>query len=276
MNSMNLRTAVITGGAQGLGYACAEELAKQPLAPQNWRLILLDIDAVKLEQAKQQLEQNGVYVETYLIDLLQPEEVSGWLAGFCLAGWPIDLLINNAGITHRSSANYTDMAVFEKIMQLNWQVPVKLTQGLLPALKAGGGTVVVVGSMAGWLPLPGRAAYCASKAAVSQHFETWRPELKRRGIKLLMAYPSFLHTNIENHALGIHGQPVNTARSTVGKVQSAKHMAQRILAACENEKSRVWGTQLSARLGYYLWHLTPALFQRLSWKRFNEDIVRGD
>lgn len=276
MKSKSMRTAVITGGAQGLGFACAEQLAKQPLAAQKWRLILLDIDAVKLRQAKQNLEQYGGYVETYSLDLLNTEEVCSWLAGFCVVGWPIDLLINNAGITHRSSANFTDMAVFQKVMQLNWYVPVQLTQGLLPILQDAAGTVVVVGSMAGWLPLPGRAAYCASKAAVSQHFETWRPELKRRGIDLLLAYPSFLHTGIEQHALGVNGLPVNTVRSTVGKVQSANHMAQRILTAYANKKTRVWGTQLSARLGYYLWHITPVLFRRLAWKRFNEDIVRGD
>src|SRR5690554_444094 len=281
MTKPNQRTAVITGGAQGLGFACAEQLAlqsSQTPTPQQprWHIILLDIDVAKLTEAKVKLERYHCHAEIYPFDLLDTEELLAWLAGFCLAESPLDLLINNAGITHRSPANYTEMAVFEKVMKLNWQVPVQLTQGVLPALAAAKGTVAVVGSMASWLPLPGRAAYCASKAAVSQHFETWRPELRRREIHMLMAYPSFLHTDIEQHALGTHGQPANTARSTVGSVQSAADMASKIIQAAMKKKTRAWGNQFSARFGYYLWHLSPGLFRRLTWKRFNEDIVRGD
>src|SRR5690554_4338887 len=153
MTKQHIRTAVITGGAQGLGLACAEQLALQSSLQQTaenpmWRLILLDIDDVKLQQAKSQLERYHCQVEIYPLDLLDTEDLLAWLAGYCLAESPLDLLINNAGITHRSSANYTDMAVFEKVMQLNWQVPVQLTQSLLPALQAAQGSVVVLGSMA--------------------------------------------------------------------------------------------------------------------------------
>ncbi|CUS47914.1 MAG: serine 3-dehydrogenase Sdh [Idiomarinaceae bacterium HL-53] len=265
------KNAVITGAAQGLGFAIAEQLAEA-----EWNLILLDIDVVKLHKAKKTLEKLAPKVETYEVDLTDSADVMSWLSGFSLASVPVHLLVNNAGITHRSATNRTSMDVFDKVMALNWRAPVQLTKGLLTQLQEGQGTVVVVGSMAGWLPLPGRAAYCASKAAVSQFMETWRPELLRRGIRLLMCYPSFLHTDITKHALGSDGLYAQTERSTVGRIQAPNDMAERIIRAVNKGKSRVWGTQFIARLGYYVWHLFPQCYRKITWKKFNEDIVRGD
>ncbi|RTE85938.1 MULTISPECIES: SDR family oxidoreductase [Gammaproteobacteria] len=266
------KTAVITGGAQGLGLAMAKQLAKQ-----NWHLMLLDIDGEKLKSAKSELEAIGQgRTETYDLDLTDDEDIQSFLSGLSLTQEPIHLLINNAGITHRSSANYTDQEVFDRVMALNWRAAVQLTRGLLPALQDGQGVVTVIGSMAGWLPLPGRAAYCASKAAVNQHFETWRPELKRKGIDVTLCFPSFLDTGIAKHALGTDGLHAQTQRSTVGSVGSADDMAKHIVVSSLKRKPRVWGHQFTARLGYYIWHLLPALYRRITWKKFNEDIIRGD
>lgn len=269
---MMTKTAVITGGAQGLGLAMAKQLAQQ-----GWHLILLDVNGAKLIEAKKSLsELAAARIETYDVDLTNDEDVQSFLSGFSLADTPVHLLINNAGITHRSPANYTDQDVFDRVMALNWRAPVNLTKGLLPSLQEGQGNVVVVGSMAGWLPLPGRAAYCASKAAVNQHFETWRPELKRKGVNVTLCFPSFLDTDIAKHALGNDGLYAQTKRSTVGSVHSAEDMARKILAGSHKRKSRVWGLQKSAFLGYFVWLLLPGLYRRITWKKFNEDIVRGD
>src|SRR5690554_2120810 len=232
-----MKHALITGGAQGLGLALAEGLVKR-----GWRLTLIDIDETQLQTAVTQLlamrpseaekgiseahkvtsgvperKRQSPSVQGVSLDLLDNSALLSWLDQ--AAGY--DLVINNAGITHRSPASSTTMDVFEQVMALNWRVPVLLTQRLLNGLSSRQGGVIVISSMAGWLPLPGRAAYSASKSAVSQHFEVWRPELQRQCVHLLLAYPSFLHTQIEGNALGADGQAAKHARSTVGRVQSA-------------------------------------------------------
>ncbi len=141
--------------------------------------------------------------ETHCVDLTDIDQLSSFVSE--IINRPLDLLINNAGITHRSQASATDTKVFGQLMSVNWFAPVFLTQRCLPALQQAGGSVICISSMAAKMPVPGRAAYCASKSAMAQHFETWRPELIRQGIDLLMVYPSFLNTSIEANALGSDG-----------------------------------------------------------------------
>lgn len=271
---MTPKHALITGAAQGLGYEFANQLAAK-----GWSLTLLDYNQDALEQAVAALTHRfpDLLISAYPLDLTDSSSLANWLQEAYLPGSPqLDLLINNAGITHRSPASSTDISVFERVMRLNWLAPVQLTQALLPTLRKTKGTVIVMASMASWLPLPGRAGYCASKSAVSQHFETWRPELERQGIHLTLAYPSFVATSIETNALGSDGQPTPAARTTSGGIEQPSELVQRVLAAAlpvkGRPKPRVWGKQWSPRLGYLLWHLTPRIFRRLMWKKFSADI----
>jgi short-subunit dehydrogenase len=261
------RFAVITGGAQGLGFAMAEVLLHR-----GWHVTLIDKDAEQLVKAVAVLQKQccaaNQWVHAVALDILDAEAVQQWLS----EPFVCDLFVNNAGSTHRSPASSTQMHVFEQVMNLNWHAPVALTQALLPRLRERQGGVIVVGSMAGWVPLPGRAAYSASKAAVSQHFEVWRPELKRQHIHLLMAYPSFLSTQIEHNALAGNGELAQHKRTTLGTIQSSESMAQHIIEGFLAQKTRVWGAQLSARFGYYLWWLLPDVFRWLSWRSFKDDI----
>ena len=110
------------------------------------------------------------------------------------------------------------------------------------------------------MPVPGRAAYGASKAAMQLHFEAWRPELLQRGVRLLMVYPGFLATSIEQNAMGSDGQRTTRARSVIGRIQTADDMAQTIIAAERKGKQRMYAPQWSSRVGAWLWFHTPGWF----------------
>lgn len=179
----------------------------------------------------------------------------------------LDLLVNNAGITHRSPAHQTDPAVFRKVMAVDWQGPVELTLAALPLLRASRGSIICIGSMAGWMPVPGRAAYCAAKSALTQFFEVLRLELEPDGIHILMAYPSFLDTPIEHHALGRDGGIARHPRSMVGGMRSAEWMAQLIDDGLRQRRRWLLPEPVS-RLGSLLWRIAPALYLRQVRKRF--------
>lgn len=255
------KRVLITGAASGLGW----EFAQQYQAC-GWHVILLDRDAEKLEQCDERLAGSH---EVYGVDLTETEQLDAQLSE--VFDKPLDLLINNAGITHRSQASVTDTEVFSRLMSVNWFAPVVLTQKCLPALQRAQGGVICISSMAAKMPVPGRAAYCASKSAMSQHFETWRPELSRRGIDLLMVYPSFLSTSIEQNALGSDGQRTTRPRSVVGKIHDPEKMARQIIEAAEHGKQRLYSQQWSSRVAAWLWVRAPWLFQRMMWKRFAEE-----
>lgn len=260
-----MKVVLITGAASGLGWAMARHwLAK------GWRLVLADIDAPLLEQRERELNAPA-RVRTLVADITSADDIQALVTQTDQAFGRLDLLINNAGITHRSPASQTDPAVFRKVMAVDWQGPVELTLAALPMLRASRGRIVCIGSMAGWMPVPGRAAYCAAKAALTQFFEVLRLELEADGIRLLMAYPSFLDTPIEHHALGRDGSVAGHPRSTLGTVRSVEWMVELIDKRLERNAQWLLPEPVS-RVGSLLWRVAPRLYQRMVRRRFAGDL----
>lgn len=260
---------LITGAASGLGWAMARHWCAA-----GHSLVLADIDAAALQARTLELELEldaPQRVHSLAGDLTQPEVVARLIEETAARFGRLDLLVNNAGITHRSPAHRTDPAVFRRVMAVDWQAPVELTLAALPLLRAARGSIVTIGSMAGWMPLPGRAAYGAAKSALTQFFEVLRLELEADGIHLLMVYPSFLDTPIERHALGADGGPARHARSTIGRVRSAQAMAAEIDAALAR-RARWLAPDALPRLGALLWRVAPGWYLRSVRRRFAQEL----
>ena len=234
--------AIITGAASGLGKDMAILLA------QNYQLVLVDRDQTGLNNLQQALPGH----DTFVLDLCDSVALQTFCRHIQAHHGDLALLINNAGITHRSLASVTEPDVIERVMQVNFFAPVRLAHALLPLLSQNNGAVVNISSMAGWMPVTERAGYCASKAALHQYFETLRAETS---LHIVNVYPSFLATAIEQNALGGNGQTAPQARTVVGKVQTSQWMATRICHAVQIRKPRVYGDRLTyfASVLYRLW-----------------------
>ena len=255
----------ITGGASGLGWALAQTFLARGDA-----VVLADRDAALLTQRE---AQSGDPSRLLAVagDLTEADARAALVAAITARFGRLDVLVHNAGITHRSPAKRTDPAVIRRVMEVNYHLPVALTALALPLLRASRGSLVGIGSMAGWMPVPGRAGYGASKAALAQYFEVLRQELVADGVHVLMAYPSFLDTPIERNALGADGGAAPHARSTVGRIRSAEWQAARILAALEARRAEVPREWLPA-FGGWLWATWPALHRRLMARRFGGEL----
>lgn len=256
-----MTVTLITGAASGLGWA----MTRHWHAAEH-RLVLADIDGEALTARAAELA-TPERVLAVTADITRAEDISRLIEATKSRFGRLDLLVNNAGITHRSPAHQTDPAVFRKVMAVDWQGPVELTLAALPMLRASRGNIICIGSMAGWMPVPGRAAYCAAKSALTQFFEVLRLELEPDGIHILMAYPSFLDTPIENHALGRDGGIARHPRSMVGSMRSADWMAQLIDDGLRQRRRWLLPETVS-RLGSLLWRIAPALYLRQVRKRF--------
>lgn len=264
-----MRVTLITGAASGLGWAMARHWAAAGDA-----LLLADIDATALAARAVELADAGVAPERIASvdgDLTRPEVIACVVDTARARFGRLDLLVNNAGITHRSPAHRTDTAVFRRVMAVDWQAPAELTLAALPLLRASRGAIVTIGSMAGWMPVPGRAAYGAAKAALTQWFEVLRLELEADGVRLLMVYPSFLDTPIEQHALGADGAPAAHARSTVGRVRSAEDTVRTIDRALARG-ARWLAPDPLARFGALLWRVAPAWYLASVRRRFGGEL----
>lgn len=256
-----MTTTLITGAASGLGWAMARHWHAA-----GHQLVLADINGEQLDARVAELGSPERVIGV-TADITNPDDIQRLIASTEQQFGQLDLLVNNAGITHRSPAHQTDPAVFRKVMAVDWQGPVELTLAALPLLRASRGQIVCIGSMAGWMPVPGRAAYCAAKSALTQFFEVLRLELEADGIHILMAYPSFLDTPIEHHALGKDGNTARHPRSMVGVMKSAEWMAALIDQGLQQRKRWLLPEPVS-RFGSLLWRIAPSLYLRQVRKRF--------
>ncbi|CAB0150150.1 Putative oxidoreductase SadH [Pseudidiomarina piscicola] len=243
--------ALITGAASGLGLELAKALQC------SHQLVLVDVNEQGLAACRERFP--NAYCEH--VDLADSHAIEQLLDKLLTQLPRLDLLINNAGITHRSPAASTSIQVMEKVMAVDYFAAVQLSQGLLPLLTASAGKIVNIGSMAGWMPVIERAGYCAAKSALHQYFETLRAELNRPGA-VLMVYPSFLDTPIEHHALDSQGAIASHPRTTAGAMRSSDWMAKRIVKAMNGHQERLFPDRLTY-FASVLYRLAPRLYLRL-------------
>lgn len=263
---------VVTGAAGGLGWALVQALAKAHR--ESGHFALVDVNGEALEARVRELARRGIDATAFTADLSSEEAVAELCAQLRARYGRVDLLVNNAGITHRSLSTQTSNAVIRRVMAVDYHAPVELAQGLLPQLRAAGGCVINISSMAGWMPVLGRAGYCAAKSALHQYFETFREEVRDEGVTVLMVYPSFLATNINSNALSGDGGRAQHAQSTIGPMRSAEWMAERIVAAQRKGKERLFPRDTSL-VGAYLYKLAPRLFLKQMVRNFRVELEVG-
>ncbi|MEO1659062.1 MAG: SDR family NAD(P)-dependent oxidoreductase [Pseudomonadota bacterium] len=152
------------------------------------------------------------------------QEAEGWQGG-------IDVLINNAGISQRSLAIDTDFSVYEKIMEVDFFAPVRLTQLVLPAMvERGSGHIAVVSSVAGKVGAPLRTAYCAAKHACCGYYDALRAEVETAyGIKVSVILPGSVQTAIATNALTATGGVRGTSDANIDNGLPAEEAATRII-----------------------------------------------
>ncbi|MFQ3231159.1 SDR family NAD(P)-dependent oxidoreductase [Reinekea sp.] len=277
MPSVNKNTdnhvAVVTGAAAGLGWALVQRLLQD-----SWQVLLIDRDEQLLHSRLEECEQSRANIHILAVDLLEPDAIFKVKSAVANTFGTINLLINNAGITHRSLIDITDTEVFKRVMDLDYRVPVELTLALKPLIceKQPGqqSGVINIGSMAGWMPVVGRAGYCAAKSALSQFFETYRAEQLSTDPHILMVYPSFLATDIEKNALGHDGKQAQHQRTSVGHITSAESMADLIIIAFTLQKPRLFPDKFTAASAM-LYRLSPSFFMKLMKNKFSDELSNG-
>ena len=218
------KVAMITGASVGIGRAVALGLAEQ-----GADLVLLDINTEKLLQVEEEVKKHGHKVLVYACDVSDEKKVNEIVSDATERLGRIDILVNNAGISMRAVFKDLDLNVMRSLMDTNFWGTVYCTKYALPYLLESKGTVVGVISTAGYVGLPARTAYSASKFAVRGFLETLRIEHLYDGLNVLVFAPGFTASNIRNVALTADGSPQGETPRDEEKMMSAERVA-RILA----------------------------------------------
>jgi short-subunit dehydrogenase len=256
---MKDKVVVITGASKGIGA----ELARQ-LAARGARLVLAARGESELEAIAAQCRERGAQVLVVRADVAIERDCQALVSGAALAYGGIDVLVNNAGMTMWARfEDLQDLAVLERIMQVNYMGAVYCTRHALPWLRRSRGVLVGVSSLAGRTGVPTRTGYSAAKHAMAGFFDSLRIELEGSGVAVTMVYPGFVSTGIRENAAGPDGRPILVSPVKEGEVMGVEECARRIVRAIERRSREVVMTA-RGKLGLWLKLLAPSLVDRIA------------
>ena len=194
MNAIDLkdRVAVVTGGAQGIGYATAERMLRSGAKVSLW-----DIDSLRLTQAGQALSALGP-VDVAEVELTDEASVSAAAAAIAQAHGRIDILVNNAGITGGNGPTWElDPVAWRRVIEVNLVAPYLTCRAIVPHMIASGwGRIVNIASVAGKEGNPNASHYSASKAGLIALTKSLGKELATKGVLVNAVAPAAARTAI--------------------------------------------------------------------------------
>jgi NAD(P)-dependent dehydrogenase (short-subunit alcohol dehydrogenase family) len=212
---MNGRTALVTGGSRGIGFAIASALVTE-----GANVAITGRDEGHLGGARERLQGlGGGAVETFQTDIRYWAETERMVAGVAEKFGGLDVLVNNAGVGTFVDVAHMTPAQWSEVIDTNLTGVFYCCHASIPHLRQrGGGYIINISSLAGKNAFVGAAAYCASKAGLNAFSEALMQELRYDNIRVSYVMPGSVAT-------GFSGNP---SRGTDWK-SSAEDVAQVVM-----------------------------------------------
>jgi NAD(P)-dependent dehydrogenase (short-subunit alcohol dehydrogenase family) len=202
--------AVVTGAAQGIGRAIAEELHAQ-----GARLVLVDCNAAGVGATAEWLRKAGrAAVDFAVADLAEPAAIELLAAQVAALATKVDVLVNNAGIELDLPFMQVTAEVFDRVIAVNLRAPLLVSQALAPLFPTGGGAIVNIGSIHSSHALPNAIPYACSKAGLLALTRNLALELAPRHIRVNAVCPGYIDTPMWDEWLRTAPDPAVLAEQT--------------------------------------------------------------
>jgi short-subunit dehydrogenase len=246
------KTVIITGASAGVGAACAELFANL-----GARLVLSARGEEALNVFADTL-RDKTSVLAIPMDVADEAGCQALIEQAATEYGAIHVLVNNAGAHHRGAVETQTPANMAQMVDVNLRAPIYLTALALPHIRnAGGGAVVMVGSLAGRTPMQGAATYASTKAGLKAFTHSLADELMDSGINIGVVSPgpidtAFIMDSIDEVEDIVYSQPMSTA----GEVAEA------VMAVANGESAEICLPTMSGRLTN-LSYLSPWLRRKL-------------
>jgi short-subunit dehydrogenase len=220
------KTVILTGGSEGVGAAAARLFAEAGAS-----LMLVARNRKNLEAIAAELRDKA-RVKIFPMDVSDADSCVDLVKKTLFEFGRIDVLVNNAGFHARGNVESVTAEELARTIDVNLRAPIMLMRLVLPHIReAGGGAIINVASLAGRTPVPGSAAYSASKFGLRAFTFSLAEEIRDSGIKLAVVSPGpiatqFILADIDKTSDLTFSQPMS----------SAEEVAQAILDLCGNNQ----------------------------------------
>ena len=238
--------ALVTGGAQGIGHACAEALAND-----GFMIILADINA-SVQDAAQKLGQDA---NGFVCDMGDPAQVSDMFDRIAADHGPVSALVNNAGISEPGDFLDYDIATFQKVIAVNLTGAFAALQRAARMMIDAGieGAIVNMSSINAQVAIPAIPAYCASKGGVMQLTKSSSLALAPHGIRVNAVGPGSIDTDM---LAGVNANPeamkMVMSRTPLQRIGSPREIGDVVAFLASDKASYVTGETIyvdGGRLG---------------------------
>ena len=184
------KTAIITGGANGIGLAACERFAQE-----GAHVIMADFDKTVGKEREAEFTGNGLDVTFLPVDVVNRTSVTQLVENTLERFGQIDILVNNAGITRDATLVKMELEDFQRVLDVNLTGVFNCTQAVIPHMITNqSGKIINTSSVSGIYGNFGQTNYAATKAAIVGMTKTWAKEFGRKGINVNAVAPGFTAT----------------------------------------------------------------------------------
>ncbi len=258
---MNFENKVvwITGASSGIGEALAYTFAKRKA-----KLILSARRIDELERVKKNCRLPEEDILVLPLDVAQHDKVEAAAQTVLKTFGRVDILINNAGLSHWSKINDLSYEVLKQIMDVNFMGGAMLSKAVLPSmLERKQGNIVVISSILGKIVTAKQAAYNASKHAIHGFYDTLRAEYGKQGIRVLLVCPGFVNTNVAKNSLNKQGVPINKSNKMIESGLDPLYVSEVILKAIGNNTEEIIIAGIKEKAAVWLKRFFPGIFSKI-------------
>jgi NAD(P)-dependent dehydrogenase (short-subunit alcohol dehydrogenase family) len=239
MTDTEYKTAIITGGASGIGLAIARKFIGSQI-----RCVLVGRDERKLKEACRSL---GELANCIRCDISVLANLPALVKEIREKYGPIDILVNNAGIHLKKPFSEVTDEEYQKVIQTNQVAVFSLSREVARSMMAEKrGSIINISSMASQYGIPLVIAYTASKSAVEGMTRAMAVELSPLGIRVNCIAPGFIKTEMSSRALvndPERGKKVHS-RTPMGRLGSAEEVADAVFFLASDASSYITGVVL--------------------------------
>jgi NAD(P)-dependent dehydrogenase (short-subunit alcohol dehydrogenase family) len=242
-------TALITGGASGIGLATAEALARR-----GCKVAIFDVQQTNLDTEVARLRAEGLTATGHLVDVSDRRQIDDAVAAVREELGPILILVNSAGVEQFGKFSEITDELWDKVMAINLRGPFMCSQAVLPDMKAAKwGRIVHISSSSAQGGQPYMAAYVSSKAGLIGLTKSMALELGPRGITVNTIPPGMVVTPMTDRAVA-EGRFTDTLEhfasiTPVRRAGDPADIANAAVFLCMDESSYITGQVLGVNGG---------------------------